>query len=119
MLAENDGGAALRSVMPHATPIAGFVDALRSWADAVDAHKPEQCQLHVETLRIFAQLLSEDQEFRKIYRRNVDGCTQQDPAESMQCVYAFFNAVADASRPGHFRAQASAGAPHIEFQPPR
>ena len=63
--------------------------------------KQDRGKAEVEKLKIFGKLLADDPEFGKIFRCNLDGCPEINPNKAMNCVYAFFNAITDASRPGN------------------
>jgi hypothetical protein len=90
----------------HPAHVAGFIEAIKSWVHSIEAQKPDYAKAEAEKLHIFGRLLAEDHEFHELFSRNLDRCLNSKPEDAMHCVYAFFNAVADATRPEFRRIRA-------------
>jgi hypothetical protein len=95
--------ASVKSTMADSIPVAKFLEAIKAWVTTVEAHKPDYATLEAQKLKIFGKLLADDREFHQLFRQHLDGCSNDRPEDAINCVYAFFNAVADTTRPGRFR----------------
>ena len=106
VLAPASAGVAYNFVMDDIPlPVGGFLDAIKGWIDTVEQQRPDHARIESEKLNIFGRLLSEDGEFKELFRHNLDHCSEQNPEHAIKCVYAFFNTVAETTRPNRFRAK--------------
>jgi hypothetical protein len=96
----------------QSVPVTGFLDAIKSWVQTVEEHKPDFSTVHAAKLQIFGKLLAEDNQFERIFKGHLDGCSGNNAQQAMDCVYAFFKAVADTTRPGMFRSASPSTADH-------
>jgi hypothetical protein len=80
-------------------PLVGILDAIKVWVQTVEDHKPDHSRLASEKLKVFGKFLAEDREFHSIFHQNLNGCSNDSPEAALECVYAFFNAVADTTSP--------------------
>jgi hypothetical protein len=86
-----------------ALPMIAFLGAADKWLKAIEGRQTERASYLVSQLRVAAQLLAIDPEFKRIFQENSGSCSHRDPEQALSCVDAFFHSITDASRPGRFR----------------
>ena len=90
-------------------PMRTFLSTLTKWVQAVETRQVEDARFFVDQLRVAAEMLAFDPEFKRIFADNNGRCTLANPEEVTKCVVDFFNAVTDAGRPGRYRAAPDGG----------
>jgi hypothetical protein len=85
-------------------PLRQFLDTVRNWLAAIDRRDEPTARFYADELDTAAgKMLVIDPEFRRMYKKRLNGCSAQTPEEVLRCMSIYLHAATDAGLSGKFR----------------